>query len=100
LKRIYENEVKIRVSLISLAQTAGFSLLEIKQMIGAEGRPDLDRNALAVKTDEIDNKIKKLTALRNGLHHISKCTAENNLDCPRFQRIMHISLKKKVAKKT
>ena len=92
LKRLYEDEVKIRVSLIALAQTAGFSLLEIKQMIGAEGRPDFDRAALAEKADAIDIKIRELTALRNGLRHINNCTAANHLDCPRFQRIMHVAL--------
>lgn len=49
LKRLYEDEVKTRVSLIVLAQTARFSLLEIRQMIGAEGRPDLDRIALRAR---------------------------------------------------
>lgn len=32
LKRIYEDEVKTRVSLIAPAQTAGFSLLEIRHV--------------------------------------------------------------------
>lgn len=98
LKRLYEEEVKIRVSLIALAQTAGFSLLEIKQMIGAEGRPDLDRVALVDKADAIDVKIRELTALRNGLRHINNCTAAKHLDCPRFQRIMHVALTKKRTK--
>lgn len=98
LKRLYEDEVKVRVSLIALAQTAGFSLLEIKQMIGAEGRPDLDRAALVEKADAIDVKIRELTALRNGLRHINNCTAVKHLDCPRFQRIMHIALTKKRTK--
>ncbi|NRB17254.1 MAG: helix-turn-helix domain-containing protein [Rhodobacteraceae bacterium] len=97
LKRLYENEVINRVSLISLAQTAGFSLLEIKETIGTEGRPDLDRITLAAKADAVDVKIKELTALRNGLRHVMNCTAANHLDCPRFQRIMHVALTKKRA---
>lgn len=98
LKRLYEDEARTRVSLIALAQTAGFSLLEIRQMIGAEGRPDVDRIALAEKADAIDMKIKELTALRNGLRHINNCTAANHLDCSRFQRIMHVALTKKRTK--
>lgn len=97
LKRLYENEVETRVSLIFLAQTAGFSLLEIKEMIGTEGRPDLERNALAAKADAIDVKIKELTTLRNGLRHVMNCTAASHLDCPRFQRIMRVVLTRKKA---
>ncbi|RBW63338.1 helix-turn-helix domain-containing protein [Ruegeria sp. A3M17] len=95
LKRLYEDEVKTRISLISLAQTAGFSLVEIKETMGSEGRPDLDRTALAAKADAIDVRIKELTALRDGLRHVMNCTAENHLDCPRFQRIIRVALTKK-----
>lgn len=95
LKRVYEDEVKTRVSLIALAQTAGFSLLEIRQMIGAEGKPDLDRTALLGKADAIDQRINELTVLRNGLRHVANCTFPNHLDCPRFQRIMRVALTKK-----
>lgn len=95
LKRLYEEEVKTRVSIIALAQTAGFSLNEIKEMIGSEGRPELDRSALTEKADAIDAKIGELAALSKGLRHIVNCTAEHHLDCPRFQRIMHVALKTK-----
>ncbi|WP_120631374.1 helix-turn-helix domain-containing protein [Ruegeria sp. EL01] len=95
LKRLYENEVKTRISLIVLAQTAGFSLSEIKEMIGADGRPALERNALAAKADAIDVTIRELSALRDGLRHVMNCTAPHHLDCPRFQRIMRVALTKK-----
>lgn len=95
LKRLYESEVKTRISLIALAQTAGFSLSEIKKMIGTEGSPDLDRNALAAKADAIDVTIRELTTLRDGLRHVMNCTAPNQLDCPRFQRIMRVALTRK-----
>ncbi|WP_281954492.1 helix-turn-helix domain-containing protein [Pseudophaeobacter arcticus] len=95
LKRLYENEVKARISLIALARTAGFSLLEIKEMIGTDGTPNLERNVLVAKADALDATIKELTSLRDGLRHIVKCTAENHMDCPRFQRIMRVALTKK-----
>ncbi|MCV2893326.1 helix-turn-helix domain-containing protein [Lentibacter sp. XHP0401] len=95
LKRLYENEVKARISLIALAQTAGFSLLEIKEMIGTEGTPDLKRSALEAKADAIDVTIRELTSLRDGLRHVMNCTAPSHLECPRFQRIMHVALTRK-----
>ncbi|WP_375573171.1 helix-turn-helix domain-containing protein [Ahrensia marina] len=94
IKRLYENEVQDRVSLIALAQMGGFSLLEIKQMIGSEGRATLDRSALVEKADELDAKIKRLANLSDGIRHIANCQAENHLDCPRFQRIMKVAITK------
>ncbi|PJI84571.1 MerR family transcriptional regulator [Yoonia maricola] len=95
LKRLYEDEVKIRISVISLAQTASFSLNEIKKMIGTEGRPEFDAATLNEKADSIDAKINELASLSKGLRHIANCTAEHHLDCPRFQRIMRAALIKR-----
>lgn len=92
LKRLYEDEVKTRLSIIALAQTAGFSLSEIKEMIGTEGRPDLDRAALAEKADALDARIAELTVLSKGLRHVINCNAPHHLDCPRFKRIMRVAL--------
>lgn len=92
LKRLYPDEVRMRLALVSLAQGAGFSLAEIRQMIGAEGRPELDRAALTAKADELADRIKRLAVLEKGLRHVAGCSAENHLDCPRFQRIMRVAL--------
>ncbi|GHH00948.1 helix-turn-helix domain-containing protein [Pseudodonghicola xiamenensis] len=95
LKRLFEEEVTTRLALISLGQTAGFSLDEIRALIGAEGRPELDRAALERQADKIDRKIGELTALRDGIRHIAQCSASNHLDCPRFKRIMRAVLKRR-----
>lgn len=100
LKRLYEDEVKVRVSLIALAQKGGFSLLEIKQMIGVEGRPTVDRSALLEKADELDARVKELSKLGLGIRHIANCSAENHLDCPRFQRIMRVALAKTTGRRS
>lgn len=94
LKRLYESDVETHLALISLAQTAGFSLREVKAMISAKDRPNPDHTALAAKADAIDTQIKQLTALRNGLRHVTQCTADDQLNCPRFKRIMRATLKK------
>lgn len=95
LKRLFEEEVTVRLALISLGQSAGFPLAEIRALIGAEGRPELDRAALGQKADALDDQIRELTALRDGIRHIMTCSAENHLDCPRFQRIMRVALKRR-----
>lgn len=95
LKRIYEPEVETRLSLIALAQTAGFSLGEIKTMLVSEGPQTIDHTSLRAKADSLTQTIKELTALRDGLLHVMQCEAEDQLACPRFQRIMRVALAKK-----
>ncbi len=95
LKRLFEEEVTVRLALISLGKRAGFPLVEIRALIGAEGRPALDRAALGQKADALDDQIRELTALRDGIRHIMTCSAENHLDCPRFRRIMRVALKRR-----
>lgn len=94
LKRLYEEQVKTRLSLIALSQMAGFSLSEIGELIGSEDKPDLDRAVLDAKAREIDERIKELTALRDGIRHIMKCSAKSHLECPRFLRIVQVALKR------
>ena len=94
LKRLYEEQVRIRLSLIALGQVAGFSLNEIGQLIDSDGTPELDRVALEAKANEIDKKVRELTVLRDGIRHIMKCSAKSHLECPRFLRIMQVALKR------
>ncbi|ASM73348.1 MULTISPECIES: helix-turn-helix domain-containing protein [Roseobacteraceae] len=95
LKRLFEEEVTTRLALISLGQTAGFSLTEIRRLIGAEGQPALDLAALGQRAETIDQQISELTVLRDGIRHIMNCSAENHLECPRFKRIMRVALKRR-----
>lgn len=90
LRRIFEPEILTRLSLIVLGQAAGFSLGQIGQMLGASGAPQIDRAQLARQADDLDRRIREMTALRNGLRHAATCTAPSHLECPTFQRIMRI----------
>jgi DNA-binding transcriptional MerR regulator len=92
LRRIFEPEVLTRLSLISLGQAAGFSLVEIGEMLGSVGTPQVDNSRLADKADALDRKIKEMTALRNGLLHVMNCTAPTHLECPTFQRLMRVAI--------
>lgn len=87
LRRLFDPGVLDRLLLIGLGRAAGFSLEEIQPML-AQGRPSVDRALLAAKADEIDSKIRKLTAMRDGLRHAVACPAPNHVECPKFRRIM------------
>lgn len=79
-----------RLSLIGLAQAAGFSLEEIAAMLAGEGGPRIDKADLAAKADVLDAKIADLTRMRDGLRHASACQAPELMGCPHFRRIVRV----------
>jgi DNA-binding transcriptional MerR regulator len=88
LRRVFDASILERLALISLGQSAGFSLAEIARMFTPQGRPDIDRRALAAKADEIDRTVRRLAALRDGLRHAAACSAPSHLECPSFRRLL------------
>lgn len=90
LKRLFGPGIFDRLGLISLGQTAGFSLDEIAQMLGDDGLPEIDRSMLAAKADELDRTIRKLGALLDGLRHAAACPEPRHMECPKFQRLLKV----------
>lgn len=90
LRRLFSADVLERLALISLGRSAGFSLDEIAEMFTPEG-PEIDRGLLLAKAEELDEKIRELTAMRNGLRHAAACSAPSHFECPKFIRLMHIA---------
>ena len=88
LRRTYDPNVLERLALIALGRAAGFSLDEIAQMFGADGRPRIDRQKLLAKADDIDRTIRELQAMRDGLRHTAVCKAPSHLECPSFRRLL------------
>jgi DNA-binding transcriptional MerR regulator len=88
LRRLFDPAVLEQLSLIALGQAAGFSLDEIGQMFGPNGQPDIDRDLLAAKADQIDAMLKRLRAMRNGLRHAVQCPAPSHMQCPSFRRLL------------
>jgi len=70
---------------------AGFSLAEIGGMLNAGHAPSIGRTLLSAKADEIDRTIRRLTALRDGLHHAADCPAPSHVECATFQRLRAIA---------
>jgi len=88
LRRLFGAGVVERLALIALGRAAGFSLDEIAQMFASDGKPRIDRQMLAAKADEIDKKVRELTAMRNGLRHAVACKAPSHMECPTFRRLL------------
>ena len=92
LRRIFEPDILTRLSLISLGQSAGFSLVEMTGMLGEENAPKINRSKLQAKAEELDRRIRELATLRDGLRHVMTCTAPSHLECPSFRRLMRVAL--------
>ncbi|MCK9608288.1 MAG: helix-turn-helix domain-containing protein [Methylomonas sp.] len=90
LRRLFNSDVLERLALIGLGRGAGFSLDEISEMFTPEG-PEINRALLLAKADELDRKIKELTAMRNGLRHAAVCNAPNHFECPKFLRLLRVA---------
>ena len=91
IRRVFSSNVLERLELIALGRAAGFSLEEIAGILGTDAKPNIDRDLLLKKANELDETIKKLEAMRDGLHHAAACTAPSHLECPRFRRLMNLA---------
>lgn len=91
LRRLFSPRVLERLALIALGRVAGFSLDDIAQMLGADGQPQIDRQPLSAKADELDHTIQRLTAMRDGLRHAAACRAPSYIECPSFQRLLNLA---------
>jgi len=92
LRRSFDAKVLERLALIALGQASGFSLEEIAQMFGPDGKPRIDRASLKVKADELERTIQRLSAMRDGLRHAAVCTAPSHMECPNFRRLMRLAV--------
>ena len=57
LRRLFDAGVLDRLALIALGRSAGFSLAEIGGMFGPDGRPRINRAALAARAETLDATI-------------------------------------------
>lgn len=88
-RRRFAANILDQLALISLGQSAGFTLDEIRTMLTGKGEPNIDRQILAAKADEIDAAIRRLRAMSRGLRHAAICPAPSHAECPTFQRLVH-----------
>jgi DNA-binding transcriptional MerR regulator len=88
LRRLFDASVLERLALIALGRAGGFSLDEIARMFAPDGRPRIDRRMLAAKADELEETIRRLAAMRDGLRHAAACPAPSHMECPTFRRLL------------
>lgn len=88
LRRVFDAGVVERLQLIALGRAAGFSLAEIGGVFAPGGWPRIDRGLLARKADALEQKIRQLEVLRDGLRHAAACRAASHAECPTFRRIL------------
>lgn len=100
LRRVFNESVLERLSLIALGRAVGFSLDDIAGMLAADGQLAIDRSQLQSRADELDRTIRRLSAVRDGLRHAAECPAENHLQCAKFQRLMSLASKASGRRKT
>ncbi|MCB2091988.1 MAG: helix-turn-helix domain-containing protein [Alphaproteobacteria bacterium] len=91
LRRLFDGNILEQLSMIALARYSGFSLDEITSMFSIDSTIQINRKTLFDKAEELDQKIKKLTAMRDGLRHAAKCKAPRHLECPTFQRLLKVA---------
>jgi DNA-binding transcriptional MerR regulator len=88
LRRQFNPDVLERLALVALGRSAGFSLDQIADMFAADGSPRIDRRVLTNKAREVDRKIRRLSAVRDGLRHAAACPARSHTECPTFRRLL------------
>ena len=91
LRRQFDASVLERLALIALGCAAGFTLEEIALMFAPDGRPRVDRRMLATKAEELRKRIRKLSAMRDGLLHAAACPARSHMECPSFRRLLGLA---------
>jgi len=80
--------VRHQFALIAMGQAAGLSLDEFQSMLTPSGGPNIDRQLLSSKADDIDATIKQLRAVSRGLRHAAACPAPSHAEYPTFQGLL------------
>lgn len=85
---MFRANVLEQLSLIALGRYAGFSLEEIAGMFSPSGQVNIDREQLLQKAEALEQTILRLQAMRDGLRHVDHCPRPNQLECPKFQKLV------------
>lgn len=87
-RRQFAPAVLDQLALVALGQAAGLSLDEVQAMLTPNGQPNIDRQLLSTKADELDATIRQLSAVRRGLRHAAACPARSHAECPTFKKLL------------
>jgi DNA-binding transcriptional MerR regulator len=84
LRRAYRPEVLTRLARIRAAQTAGFTLRQIAEILADRPADAALRRLLREQADKVDAQIERLTEIRDGLRHATTCRHQPLSSCPHF----------------
>ena len=85
LRRTFAPEVLDRITLISCAQAAGFTLAQIARFLVATPDDTVLREQMARKAVQLDEEIARLSRMRDSLEHATTCTHTPLVECPEFK---------------
>jgi MerR family transcriptional regulator, redox-sensitive transcriptional activator SoxR len=85
-KRRYDETVFRRLAIIDAAQRVGFSLEEIRDLLGSRNQPAQERlrQLALLKLPELDDLIARATSVRRALKVCAKCKCESIDECRMF----------------
>jgi DNA-binding transcriptional MerR regulator len=90
LRRAYEPAIVDRLTLISCARSAGFTLAEIARFLKATPSDSELRRRMAEKASALDEDIARLTRMRDSLRHASTCEHAPLVECPDFKQAFEV----------
>ncbi len=85
LRRTYDPDVLRRLDLVACARGAGFTIAEIARFLVATPSDAALRERMAEKADELEEKIDRLTRMRDSLRHAATCEHVPLVECPDFK---------------
>lgn len=97
LRRQFDADVLLKLSLIAMGKAAGFSLEEIAGMFGQDGKPDIPRDQLRERAEALQRQMVELRTLRDVLRHVADCPAPSHLECPTFRKLMQAAPRRRLA---
>ncbi len=91
LRRQYGPGVLEQLSLIALGKQGGFALDDIAAMFGPGGRPEILREGVQARAEDMRRQAQRLEALSEMMHHVAVCPAENHMECEKFQQLLRLA---------
>ena len=92
LKRVFADDVVLKLQLIQLGQQVGMSLDDINLAFGLNADIAVKRSALAQQAATVATQIQQLQTVQTLLQHLLACPHEQHLDCPEFLALLHTGL--------
>ena len=87
-RRRYDESAVDLVGVIKFLQEVGFSLREIKRLVGTRSTAPVWRDLAERKLGELDATIARATAAKIAIEHALSCPRENVLECPNFWHVV------------